>query len=434
MSTDREEQQSSYELQVEHYTRFITSNPAYVLAGIYADEGISATNTRKREEFNRMIEDCRAGKIDRIITKSISRFARNTLDCLNYVRELKSLGIGITFEKENIDTMDAKGEVLLTILSSLAQDESRSISENSTWGIRKRFEVGQYSISTKRFMGYDRDENGKLVVNTEQAVIVRRIFHEYLEGKTPEMIVRIFQREGICKWDGTTDWNAPTVLRILENEKYMGDAILQKSYTADFLQKKRIKNDGAVKMVHIQDDHEAIIEPGIWQAVQREIERREKYKRQHGIKTYSKNAEVNIFSTKVICGECGAVFTRRMWQSNGNKRTVWQCSERYGKKGTIGCQNRHIYTETVDAAFIYAWNRLAAQKDEHIKRWRAQLQNDDPLVSYRAGRFIDLIEKGSIKTADLNLVLATLESIRVYENGKLIVRFLDGSEIRCDGK
>lgn len=179
------------------------------------------------------------------------------------MRELKALGIDITFEKENIDTLDAKGEVLLTILSSLAQDESRSISENSTWGIRKRFEAGQYSMSTMRFMGYDRDEHGKLVVNPEQAEIVKRIFQEYLDGKTPELIVRIFQKEGICKWDGTTDWNAPTIRRILENEKYMGDAILQKSYTMDFLQKKRVKNEGAVKKVHIQDDHEAIIPPDI---------------------------------------------------------------------------------------------------------------------------------------------------------------------------
>ena len=161
VSTDQEEQLLSYENQVNYYTKFIKDNPLYTFAGVYADEGISATNTKKREEFNRMIADCREGKIDMIITKSISRFARNTLDCLNYVRELKELGIGILFEKENINTLDAKGEVLLTILSSLAQDESRSISENSTWGIRRRFETGKHKMSTKRFLGYDSDEKGK---------------------------------------------------------------------------------------------------------------------------------------------------------------------------------------------------------------------------------------------------------------------------------
>ena len=158
MSIDQEEQLSSYENQMRYYTELITRNPDYEMVDIYADEGISGTNTKKRDDFNRMIADCRAGKIDLIITKSISRFARNTLDCLNYVRELKDLGIGIIFEKENINTPDAKGEVLLTILSSLAQDESRSISENSTWGIRRRFEQGQHKMSTKRFLGYYSDE------------------------------------------------------------------------------------------------------------------------------------------------------------------------------------------------------------------------------------------------------------------------------------
>lgn len=220
VSSDQEEQLLSYENQVWFYTESINSNPEYECAGIYADEGISGTNTKKRDEFNRMILKCRAGKIDRIITKSISRFARNTLDCLNYVRELKGLGIGVTFEKEAIDTLDAKGEVLLTILSSLAQDESRNISENSTWGIRKRFEIGQHKMSTKRFLGYDADENGKLVVNKQQAKIVKRIFMEFLWGKTTDYIKRIFEREGVINWDGGTKWQSTTIGSMLENEKY----------------------------------------------------------------------------------------------------------------------------------------------------------------------------------------------------------------------
>ena len=195
VSTDQEEQLSSYENQVNYYKNYIQQNPNYEFAGIYADEGITGTNTKKRDEFNRMIADCRAHKIDRIITKSISRFARNTLDCLNYVRELKELGIGVIFEKENIDTLDAKGEVLLTILSSLAQDESRSISENSTWGIRRRYENGKFGMSTKRFLGYDRDANGNLVVNQEQAKIVQRLYDEYLSGKTVDHIKRIFEKK-----------------------------------------------------------------------------------------------------------------------------------------------------------------------------------------------------------------------------------------------
>ena len=197
VSTDQEEQLLSYENQVNYYKNYISENPLYEYAGTYADEGISGTNTKKRDEFNRMIADCRSGKIDMIITKSISRFARNTLDCLNYVRELKDLGIGIIFEKENINTLDAKGEVLLTILSSLAQDESRSISENCTWGIRRRFETGKHKMSTKRFLGYDTDENGKLVINRMQEPIVVRLYQEFLDGKTTDYIKRIFEKEGV---------------------------------------------------------------------------------------------------------------------------------------------------------------------------------------------------------------------------------------------
>lgn len=205
VSTDNEEQLSSYENQVSYYKNYIESHPEYEFAGIFADEGISGTNTKKREEFNRMIEECRKGNIDRIITKSISRFARNTLDCLNYVRELKELGVGITFEKEAIDTLDAKGEVLLTILSSLAQDESRSISENSTWGLRRRYEQGKFSMSTKRFLGYDTNEDGNLVINHKQAKIVKRLYEEYINGKTVDYIARIFKAEGLQTWNGTTN-------------------------------------------------------------------------------------------------------------------------------------------------------------------------------------------------------------------------------------
>lgn len=190
VSTDQDEQLSSYENQVSYYRDYILKHEDYELVDIYADEGISATNTKKREAFNRLIQDCRAGKVDRILVKSISRFARNTLDCIKYVRELKELGIGVTFEKENIDSLDSKGEVLLTILSSLAQDESRSISENATWGIRKKFERGEVRVNTTKFMGYDKDENGKLVINPEQAEVVKHIYQQFLKGYSPERLPR----------------------------------------------------------------------------------------------------------------------------------------------------------------------------------------------------------------------------------------------------
>lgn len=433
VSTAQEEQLLSYENQVNYYTTFINENPLYEYAGIYADEGISATNTKKRDEFKRMIADCRAGKIDMIITKSISRFARNTLDCLNYVRGLKELGIGIIFEKENINTLDAKGEVLLTILSSLAQDESRSISENSTWGIRRRFEKGQHKMSTKRFLGYDTDEEGKLVINRKQAQIVNRLYSEFLNGKTVDYIKRIFEREGVKNWDGGTKWQATTLQSMLENEKYKGDAILQKSYTTDFLTKKRVQNKGEIQKFYIEDDHEAIIEPWIWECVQLEVQRRKEYLEEHGTNYYSHRPETNPFASRIVCGCCNKVFARKGWRSStGVDRKVWQCSERYKAKGVLGCGNRHVEEETLIKAYLLAWNALVVNRDSFLKRWKKQRQSENLLECYRAERFIEYTE-GTEPLTEMNtsFMLKTLDYIKVFEDGKLVVVFLDGTEIEC---
>ena len=203
-----------------------------------------------------MIDDCKAGKIDMIITKSISRFARNTLDCLNFVRQLKDLEIGVTFEKENIFTLDSKGEVLLSILSSLAQDESRSISENSTWGIRRRFEQGKLHINHTKFLGYDKDKGGNLVINEKQAKIVRRIYKEFLDGKGATRIARDLELGGVLNWHGKAKWYEGSIRKMLTNEKYKGDALLQKTYTVDFLNKKRADNTGQVPQYYVEDSHE----------------------------------------------------------------------------------------------------------------------------------------------------------------------------------
>ena len=431
VSTAQEEQLLSYENQVNYYTTFINENPLYEYAGTYADEGISATNTKKRDEFKRMIADCRAGKIDMIITKSISRFARNTLDCLNYVRELKELGIGIIFEKENINTLDAKGEVLLTILSSLAQDESRSISENSTWGIRRRFEKGQHKMSTKRFLGYDTDEDGKLVVNRKQAKIVVRLFEEYLSGKTVDYIKRIFEREGIQTWNGTVKWQATTLQSMLENEKYKGDAILQKSYTTDFLTKKRAVNQGEIQMFYIADDHEPIIEPWVWECAQLEMARRKMYMEEHGTNSYSHNTEQNPFASRIVCGNCNTVFARKGWQSrNGDIRMVWQCSNRYKVKGIMGCSNRHVEEITLRKVFVKAWNTLLENQEQAVLEWEQAMVGADLLARYKAKDFMELTEKAEpIDEMDTDIMLRVLDHIKVYEEGMLMVVFLDGTEI-----
>lgn len=246
VSTDNEEQASSYEAQIQHYEEFIKTNPEWEFVGVYADESISATSTKNREQFNTMIEDCKAGKIDMIFTKSISRFARNTLDCLKYIRLLKEINIPVFFEKESINTMDAKGEVLITIMASLAQQESESLSKNTKMGIQYRFQQGKVMVNTRNFLGYDKDEEGHLIINPAEAEIVKRIFREYLEGASCMKIARGLERDGIRTVRDNPRWHDSTVRKILENEKYMGDALLQKTYTIDFLNKKRGKNNGTL--------------------------------------------------------------------------------------------------------------------------------------------------------------------------------------------
>ncbi|MDO4302011.1 MAG: recombinase family protein [Clostridia bacterium] len=430
VSTDREEQLLSYENQLRYYKNYIESNPNYEFAGIYADEGITATNTKKRDNFNRMIADCRNKKIDRVITKSISRFARNTLDCLNYVRELKALGIGITFEKEGINTLESSGEVLLTILSSLAQDESRSISENTRWGIRRRYENGEYGISTKRFMGYDRDKDGKLIVNRKQAKVIKRIYEEYLSGKTVDYIKRILEREKIPKWDGTYKWQATTIQSILTNEKYKGDAELQKGHTVDFLTKTRKKNEGELQKFYIEEDHEAIIEPEVWECVQLEMQRRKQYIKEHSLNSFSVKTETNPFYGKVLCGECNNTFGRKTWMNGEKSRKVWQCNSRYRVKGVQSCCNRHIEESTVEQIFIIAWNAIIDNLESCRVKWNVLASGEDLLMAYKARDFLKLTENAEhIDKVDTDFMIRVLDNITIYESGKIIIKFYDGTEI-----
>lgn len=433
VSTDQEEQLSSYENQMRYYTELITRNPDYEMVDIYADEGISGTNTKKRDDFNRMIADCRAGKIDLIITKSISRFARNTLDCLNYVRELKDLGIGIIFEKENINTLDAKGEVLLTILSSLAQDESRSISENSTWGIRRRFEQGQHKMSTKRFLGYDSDEEGNLIVNRPPAKIVIRLYEEYLSGKTVDYIARIFKAERIKNWDRKYNWQPSTLDSMLRNEKYMGDTILQKSYTADFLSKRRVMNDGVLPKYHIKRDHEAIIDVDTWEAVQAEIERRAQYCKDHFTNAYSQKTETNPFYAKIICGNCGSTYSRVKYTTRASTAiTKWRCGSCNKANGHKICSNRYVLDETFTKLFVMSWNEMVDYQPDYQERWQENIRGDDVLLRYKTRLVMQHAAVGPIKEFDLKFMLAVMDYITVFEDGRLQIKFYDGTEFEVE--
>lgn len=315
VSTDKDEQFTSYEAQVDYYTQFIKSHADWEFVKVYTDEGISGLSTGKRNGFNEMIDDAMSGAIELIVTKSVSRFARNTVDSLVTIRKLKGKGVEVHFEKENIYSLDGKGELLLTIMSSLAQEKSRSISENVTWGQRKRFSDGKVSLPYKQFLGYDRgeDKNDPPVVNPEQAVIVRRIYRTFMKGKTAGAIAKELTAEGIFTPAGKKNWQASTINSILRNEKYRGSALLQKCSTTEFLTKKQKVNDGEVSQYYIEHSHEAIINPLEWDAVQDEIKRRKEIGRAY--------SGMSVFSAKLVCGDCGGWYGHKTWHSTDKYRT-----------------------------------------------------------------------------------------------------------------
>ena len=277
VSTDSEEQENSYEAQVDYFTEYIRSRDDWSFVKIYTDEGITGTSTKHREGFNEMIADALVGKIDLIVTKSVSRFARNTVDSLTVIRELKANGVEVYFEKENIYTFDGKGELMLTIMSSLAQEESRSISENVTWGIRKSFADGRVLMPYGSFLGYRKGDNGQPEIIPEEAEVVRTIFHRYLNGYTPHQIALSLTDASIPTPRGRKVWSQSTILSILQNERYKGDAILQKSFCTDFLTKKFKKNEGEVPQYYVRNSHPAIVSEEVYDLVQLEIEARKMY-------------------------------------------------------------------------------------------------------------------------------------------------------------
>ena len=356
VSTDSDEQAGSYEVQVEHYTDFINRNKEWELAGIYADDGISGTNTKKREGFKEMIDDCMAGKIDLVITKSISRFARNTLDCLKYVRLLKDKNIPIIFEKENINTMEASGELLLTIMASLAQQESQSLSQNVKLGLQFRYQNGQVQVNHNHFLGYTKDEEGNLIIDEEEAKIVRRIYLEYLEGASFRDIANGLERDKIKTGGKRYKWHLSTIQGILQNEKYMGDALLQKTITIDFIEKTRIKNDGSQPQYYVTGSQDAIIPRDLFTQVQEEMVRRANMYTGEGKKkrVYSSKYALSSICT---CSRCGDIYRRIAWNNRGKKSTVWRCCTRV-ENGPDACDAPTVPEEELQEATVKAINLL----------------------------------------------------------------------------
>ncbi|WP_326975582.1 recombinase family protein [Caproicibacter sp. BJN0012] len=358
VSTNDEEQQTSYEAQIDYYTQHIQAKNEWEFVEVYTDEGISGTNTKKRDGFKRMVQDALDGKIDLILTKSVSRFARNTVDTLTTVRQLKEKGVEVYFEKENIYTLDSKGELLITIMSSLAQEESRSISENATWGQRKRFADGKVSLPYKQFLGYEKGPDGLPRIVESEAKIVRLIYKLYLEGKTQNAIARYLMQQGIPSPAKKKKWNVSTVLSILQNEKYKGDAVLQKRFTVDFLTKKTKVNEGEVPQYYVEHSHPAIIEPEVFDLIQAEIKKRKTVgRRQSGL---------GCFSSKIVCGECGGFYGPKVWHSKDKyRRTVWQCNNKVAN-GTC-CSTPYLSEELLQRAFVEAFNRVIENKDQIVE-------------------------------------------------------------------
>lgn len=365
VSTDSDEQLTSYEAQVDFYTRHIKGNPDWEFVSVYTDEGISGTDTKKREGFTRMVQDALNGKIDLILTKSISRFARNTVDTLTTIRKLKEKKIEVYFEKENIYTLDAKGEVMLTIMSSLAQEESRSISENVTWGIRKNMADGKITLAYKHFLGYEKGEDGLPKIVEEEAVIVREIYQLFLDGYTIRKIAETLTERGIPTPRNKKVWSVSTIKSILTNEKYKGDALLQKTYTTDFLTKKVKKNHGEIPQYYIQNSHPAIIEPAVFDLVQEEMKRR--YPNRH------KLHRASPFSAKLICGDCGSFYGRKVWHSNSKyKRSVWCCNRKYDN--ATPCSTPTLTETEIKDAFLAAVGIIWQDKDRLLSRLQKRIE------------------------------------------------------------
>ncbi len=353
VSTDSEEQLTSYEAQVDYYTKYIRGRADWQLVEVYTDEGISATNTKKREGFNRMVADALDGKIDLIVTKSVSRFARNTVDSLTTVRKLKDAGVEVYFEKENIWTLDSKGELLITIMSSLAQEESRSISENVTWGQRKRFADGKVSIPYGQFLGYKKGADGLPEVVPEEAEIIRSIYRMFIEGQSTNAIARHLPEQGIPTPAGKEKWQRQTIESILRNEKYRGSALLQKKFTVDFLQKRMKVNEGEVPQYYVEHSHEAIIEPEEWEKVQLELARRKNDTRRTNCSS--------PFAGKLICSDCGEYYGSKVWHSNSKyRRVVWQCNAKFQRSEK--CHTPHLYEEDLKRHFITALSELLTDR------------------------------------------------------------------------
>ena len=424
VSTDSAEQFTSYEAQIDYYTQYIKRNPEWEFIKVYTDEGISGLNTRHRDGFNEMVRDAINGRFDLLVTKSISRFARNTVDSLVTVRKLKEKGVEVFFEKENIYTFDSKGELLITIMSSLAQEESRSISENVTWGQRKRFADGKVSMAYKTFLGYRKGSDGLPEIVPEEAEIVRRIYSLFMSGKTPGAIAKQLTSEGVVTPGGKTKWQGSTVESILTNEKYKGDALLQKRFTVDFLTKKTKKNEGEIPQYYVENSHPAIIDPEEWELVQDELARRKKIGSR-----YSGNV---IFAARIICEDCGAFYGSKVWHSTDKyRKTIWRCNNKF--KGANKCSTPTLEEEIIRERFVKAVNSLISDKKTFLDDCRLMMItvsdcSEIDIELSEALQEIDVVTELTRRCIEENSISAQNQAIYGEKYNSLLRRYDEAKE------
>lgn len=407
VSTDSEEQLLSYNSQVQHYKSFVEANKEWEFVDIYADEGISGTQTIKRIDFQRMISDAMAGRIDMVITKSISRFARNTLDTLKYVRMLKENNVAVLFEKENINTLTMNGEMLLAILSSLAQQESESISANVKMGLKMKMKRGEL-IGFNGCLGFDYDSSTKTIsINHEEAEIVRYIFNRYVEGTGCYVIAKELTHLGYKTKKGNSNWLDNSVRKIVTNEKYKGDLLLGKTFTVDAITHRRLENMGEEEKYHITNHHEPIISDEMFNEAQRILKiRSEKHNNKGRASKYSRKYP---FSSMIQCGFCNTSTTRRKWHSSStHEKHVWQCTAST-KKGKRFCpESKGLDESIIEAAFVQSFNMLCLNNKEIVEEFLASVSktledNDHLKESKRINKEIDILEKRISKLVDMRI-------------------------------
>ena len=407
VSTDSEEQLNSYEAQKSYYTQKIEDSPDWEMAGIYADEGITGTSLKKRTEFKKMITACKRGHIDLIITKSLSRFARNTVDCLETVRLLKANGIGVYFEKENINTLTESSEFLITLFSGFAQAESESLSKNVAWGKAKSAEAGKVTFQYKKMLGYRKGADGQPEIVPEEAEVIKRIYHRYLDGCTLGQIKRELDEDNVPTAQGVEFWSPAIIHNILTNEKYIGDALLQKTYVTDCISKKVKKNQGERAMYYVENNHPAIISREMFDQVRNEMTRRSSKRK---VLQKSGKTELGKYSGKyaltelLVCGECGSPYKRVTWARNGKKRIVWRCVSRL-EFGTKYCHNSPTLDESkLHSAILAAMNEFAAIRQEVCPDVLAMAEEAKQALSQAGAKLLELkkhLEAVSREQSDL---------------------------------